>query len=57
MLQNSYVKGKEKMEQSLLGGENAQSSVAKEVIKIADNDVVIGDCFKGPVIINGSTQA
>jgi hypothetical protein len=27
------------------------------VIKIGNNDVVMGDCFKGPVIINGSTQA
>jgi hypothetical protein len=27
------------------------------VITISNNDVVMGDCFKGPVIINGSTQA
>jgi hypothetical protein len=51
------VKGKENVGQSVLGGEDAQSSVAKEVIKIGNNDVVMGDCFKGPDIINGSTQA
>jgi hypothetical protein len=51
------VKEKEKVEQSVSGGEYAQSSVAKEVIKIGNNDVVMGDCFKGPVIINGSAQA
>jgi hypothetical protein len=51
------VKGKENVEQSIPGSENAQSSVAKEVIKIGNNDVVMGDCFKGPIIINGSTQA
>jgi hypothetical protein len=50
------VKGKEKVEQSILEGEDEQNSVAKEVIKIGNNDVVMGDCFKGPVIINGSTQ-
>jgi hypothetical protein len=51
------VKEKEKVEQSVSGGEDAQSSVEKEVIKIGNNDVVMGDCFKGPVIINGSAQA
>jgi hypothetical protein len=50
------VKGKENVEQSVPRGEDAQSSVVKEVIKIDNNDVVMGDCFKGPVIINGSTQ-
>jgi hypothetical protein len=44
------------VEQSVLGGEDAQRNVAKEVIKIGNNDVVMGDCFKGPVIINGSAQ-
>jgi hypothetical protein len=34
-----------------------QSSVAKEVIRIGNNDVVMGDCFQGLVIINGSTRA
>jgi hypothetical protein len=57
VLQRGSAKGKENVEQSIPGGENAQSSVAKEVIKIGNNDVVMGDCFKGPVIINGSTQA
>jgi hypothetical protein len=57
MLQKSSVQGKEKVEQSVPGGEDAQSSVAKEVIKIGNNDVVMGDCFKGTVIINGSTLA
>jgi hypothetical protein len=57
VLQIGYVKGKEKVEQSVPGGEDAQSSVAKEVIKIGNYDVVMGDCFKGPVIINGSAQA
>jgi hypothetical protein len=28
-----------------------QSNVAKEIIKIGNNDVVMGDCFKWPVII------
>jgi hypothetical protein len=51
------VKGEEKLEQFVLGGEDAQSSVAKEVFKIGNNDVVMGDCFKGLVIINGSAQA
>jgi hypothetical protein len=45
------------VEQSVLGGGDAQRSVAKEVIKIGNNNVVMGDCFKGPIIINGSTQA
>jgi hypothetical protein len=57
VLQNSSVKGREKVEQSVLGGEDAHSSVAKEVIKIGINDVVMEDCFKGPVIINSSTRA
>jgi hypothetical protein len=57
VLQRSSTKGKEKVEQSVLGGEDAQSSVAKEVIKIGNNDVVMGDCFKGLVIINGFAQA
>jgi hypothetical protein len=48
------VKGKEKVEQSVPGGEDVQSNVAKEIIKIVNNDVVMGDCFKGSVIINGS---
>jgi hypothetical protein len=51
------VKGKEKVEQFVSGDEHAQSNVAKEIIKIGNNDVVVGDCFKGPVIINGSAQA
>jgi hypothetical protein len=57
VLQNSSIKGKEEVEQSVPRGEDVQSSVAKEVIKIGNNDVVMGDCFTGPVIINGSTQA
>jgi hypothetical protein len=57
MLQNSSAKGREKVEQSIPGGEDAENSVAKEVIKIGNNDVVMGDCFKGPVIINSSTRA
>jgi hypothetical protein len=56
MLQNSSTEGEEKMDQSVPAGEDAQSSVAK-VIKIGNNDVVMENCFKGPVIINGSTQA
>jgi hypothetical protein len=56
MLQNSSTEGEEKMDQSVPAGEDAQSSVAK-VIKIGNNDVVMGNCFKGSVIINGSTQA
>jgi hypothetical protein len=46
------VKGKEKVEQSIPEGE--KSKVFKEVVKIGNNDVVMGDCFKGSVIINGS---
>jgi hypothetical protein len=57
VLQSSSTKEKEKVEQSVQGDEDAQSSVAKEVIKIDNNDVVMGGCFKGPIIINGSTQA
>jgi hypothetical protein len=30
------------------------NDVAKEVIKISNNDVVIGYCFKGLAIINSS---
>jgi hypothetical protein len=56
VLQRGSVKGKENVEQSVPRGEDAQSSVVKEVIKIDNNDVVMGDCFKGSVIINGSTQ-
>jgi hypothetical protein len=48
------VKGKEKVEQSIPEGE--KSKVVKEVIKLHNNDVVMGDCFKGSVIINGSAQ-
>jgi hypothetical protein len=48
------VKGTKKVEQSIPEGE--QSKVAKEVIKIGNNDVVMGDYFKGSVIINGSAQ-
>jgi hypothetical protein len=45
------------VEHSVPGGEDVQTSVAKEVIKIGNNEVVMGNCFKGSVIINGSTQA
>jgi hypothetical protein len=48
------VKGKEKVEQSIPEGE--KSKVFKEVVKIGNNDVVMGDCFKGSVIINGYAQ-
>jgi hypothetical protein len=44
------------VEQSIPEDGSAQSNVAKEVIKISNNDVVMGVCFKGSVIINGSTQ-
>jgi N-acetylmuramic acid 6-phosphate (MurNAc-6-P) etherase len=47
VLQIGYVKGKEKVEQSVPGGEDAQSSVAKEVIKIGNYDVVMGIASKG----------
>jgi hypothetical protein len=42
------------VEQSVPGGEDVQSSVAKEIIKIGNNDVVMGDYFRG---LNGSAQA
>jgi hypothetical protein len=48
--------GKEKVEQSIPTGEDVQSDVAKEVIKIDNNDVVMRDCFKGPIIISSSAQ-
>jgi hypothetical protein len=51
------MKGKEKVEQSVPGGEDARSNVAKKVIKIGNNDVVMEGCLKGSVIINSSTQA
>jgi hypothetical protein len=57
VLQKSSVKGKEKVEQSVPRREDAQSSIAKEVVKIGNNDVVLGDCFKGLIIINDSTRA
>jgi N-acetylmuramic acid 6-phosphate (MurNAc-6-P) etherase len=47
MLQSSSTKGKENVEQSVQGGEDAQSSVAKEVIKIDNNDVVMEVASKG----------
>jgi hypothetical protein len=56
LLQNSSAKGKEKVEQSIPEDGGAQSNVAKEVIKIGNNDVVMGDCFKGSIIKNGSVQ-
>jgi hypothetical protein len=34
-----------------------QSNVVNEVVKIGSNDVVMGDCFQGPVIINGPSRA
>jgi hypothetical protein len=42
------------VEQSIPEGEDTQSDVTKDVIKIGNNDVVMGDCFKVLVIINGS---
>jgi hypothetical protein len=48
------VKGKKKVEQSI--PECEKNKVVKEVIKILNNDVVMGGCFKGPVIINISAQ-
>jgi hypothetical protein len=45
------------MEQSFLEGEKMQRSVASEVIKIGSNDVVMGDCFKGSIIVCGPAQA
>jgi hypothetical protein len=56
MLQNGSAKRKEKVEQSIPEGGGAQSNVAKKVIKIGNNDVVMGDCFEGLVIINDSAQ-
>jgi hypothetical protein len=44
------------MEQSVLGGEEVQSNVVNEVIKIGNN-VVMWDCFNGMVIIIDSVQA
>jgi hypothetical protein len=53
----SSAKGKKKMEQSGPEDEEVQSSVVNEVIKMGNNVVVMGDCFKRPIIINGSIQA
>jgi hypothetical protein len=50
------VKRKGMMEQSVREGKDEQSKVVNEVIKIGSNDVVMGDCFKGPIIINGPAQ-
>jgi hypothetical protein len=50
------MKGKEKVEQPVLEGEDVQNKVAKEVIKIGNNVVVMGGCFEGPIIINDSAQ-
>jgi hypothetical protein len=44
------------MEQSVPGGEEVQSNVVNEVIKIGNN-VVMWDCFNGLVIIIDSVQA
>jgi hypothetical protein len=51
------LRKREKVEQFVPGGEDAQSNVVKEVIKTGNNDMVMGDCFKGLVIMNGSTRA
>jgi hypothetical protein len=50
------VKGKKKMERFVPEGKEVHSSIVNEVLKIGNNEVVLGDCFKGPVIINGSAQ-
>jgi hypothetical protein len=42
---------------SIPEGREVQSNAAKEVIKIGNNDIVMGDCFNGPVIISGSARA
>jgi hypothetical protein len=47
VLHSDSTKGKEKVEQTVPGGEDAQSSVPKEVIKIGNNDVVMGVASKG----------
>jgi hypothetical protein len=54
VLQKIFANGKEKVEQSVPRGEDAQS-ITKEVVKIGRNDVVMGDCFKGLIIINSYT--
>jgi hypothetical protein len=48
------MNGKEKVEQSVPEGE--KSKVVKGIIKIGNNDLVMGVCFKGTVIRNGSAQ-
>jgi hypothetical protein len=57
MHQSSSVKGKEKVEQSVPKGKGVQSNVVNEVVKIGSNDVVMGDCFQGPVVINSPSRA
>jgi hypothetical protein len=51
------MKGKEKVEQPVLEGEDVQNKVAKEVIKIGNNVVVMGGCFEGPIIINDCSES
>ena len=48
------TKGKEKFDQASAGISNDRGKVATQVIKIGSNDVIMGDCFKGPVVIDGS---
>jgi hypothetical protein len=47
------MKGKEKIEQSTPGSKDIKENSTNGVNKIDRNDMMMGDCFKGP---NGPTQ-
>ena len=47
------TKGKEKVDQASVETGNDKGKSATQVIKIGSNDVIMGNCFKGPVVING----
>ena len=55
--QGHFEKGKEIIEQSTLEAKDVKKNTASGVIKIGSNDVVMGDCFKGPIVINGPVQS
>jgi hypothetical protein len=46
--------GKVKVEQSITGAKDVKLNNVNGMIKIGNNNMVIGDCFKGPIVINGT---
>ena len=55
--QGHSAKGKEEIEQSTSVAKDIKGSTANVEIKIGSNDVIMGDCFKGPIVINGPVQS